>query len=65
MVSLKGENPISGDDIDATSTSDWTRYAVGGVFVAGALMAGRGIVQFANDRLNITENVEDSVPELS
>lgn len=65
MVSLKGENPISGDDIDATSTRDWMRYGVGGVVVVGSLMAAKGVVSLADDRLGISENVEEFTPELS
>lgn len=65
MVSLKGENPISGDDVDATSPRDWMRYGIGGVMLVGALVAAKGGVDIASERLNLREQAEDSLPSMT
>lgn len=65
MVSLKGENPISGDNIDATNPRDWMRYAVGGVVLVASIMAARGGVDIVSERLNIREQAEESLPSMT
>lgn len=65
MVSLKGENPISGDNVDATNPRDWMRYAIGGGMLVAALVAARGGVDIVSERLNIREQAEDSLPSLT
>lgn len=54
MVTLEGENPISGDPIDPTDAGTWVKYAVGGTAVAGSLLLGRRVVK------NIGEAADES-----
>lgn len=65
MVNLKGTNPVSGDEVDATDPSDWTSYAIGGIAIMGAVAVGRWATGMISDATEVGDTVSEEVLSLS